>query len=253
MKSSRSAALILSILAIPLAAFAADGKAKVIAIKGAPVTVDAGKKTPVAAGQELSAGSTLEAGGDSSVSLELSGGNKVVLAPGTRVRISKFQISDDGAIYSIELMLIRGTITGDATNGAGSSTFKVRTPCGQASLAGSAYQIEFTPVGATGGTLSVTSMKGLPSLTPTGALTPVAVPNGNTVSLTSNGVRTGVPQVSQTPPSKVAQIETILGSSTATTGETTPLVTNPEVKTGGNSVRFDPTALVSPNGEGSVL
>lgn len=253
MKSPRSAALILSILAIPLAAFAANGEAKVIALKGTAVTVDAAsKKSPVAPGQTLVAGTVVETGADSSLSIELSNGNKLVLAPGTRVRITKFQVSDDGQFYSLELLLVRGTITGDATKGAGSSTFKVRTPCGQASLAGSSFQVEFTPVGATGGTLSVSSVNGLPSLTPTGSLNPVAVQNGTTVSLTSNGVRTGVPQASPTPSNKVTQIEAILGSSTATDGKPTPLVTTPDAKpvTPG---RFDPTALVSPNGEGSIL
>lgn len=256
MNRPRSARLILALLSLPLSTFAAPGEAKVVAVRGA-ASVSSGStaKAPLTTGGVVTQESVVETDSGSSVYLRLPNGGKLVVGPNSRVRLSSFSTGASGGSYSLELILTRGSITGDATNAGPSSSLKVRTTSGVVRLAGTLFQIGFAPAGAAGGTLTVTAINGIASVSPAGALTPVSVPPGNTLSLTSNGSLAGNPQLTATTSATAGKVESILGSpGSGATEADAPITTTskPVENKNGGAPRFDPTANISPNGEGLI-
>lgn len=252
MKPARSAPLLLALLALPLGALA-NNQANVLATTGIVHTLDNSEnKAPLTSGQTIGQGTVIVTGPNSNIVFEVGDNGKIVIGPNSRVRVGTFRNANEGGLYTLELILTRGTITGDAT-GAGASSLKVLTTCGVAQVAGSSFQIEFTPAGAAGGTFVVTSAAGLPSIRARGTVTISAVQPGTTVSITGDGIKSSTPQITQTPGGKINQIEIILTSNNSGGGTTPGQTTGTTPEPVQVIIRFNPTQVTSPNGSGIII
>lgn len=242
----------------------------------ASITVD-GVVRPLAAGEAIPAGASVEVFSGSSVTLTLANGTKVVLGPNTRVRLQSVLVPATG-LYSFEVLLVRGSITADATGAVAGSSFTVRTASGKADVAGTSFKAEFSPSaassGTNGGVFDVTSAKGTVEVTPVSGSGTVSVPAGSQVTVGQPGQTT--PQVR---PAGSQSLNSI-NSTNAQAQSSTPARGQDGSSTGGSgstgseagsdkpadsktdsSVNQDSTpgvnipnlGMISPNGEGAGL
>ncbi len=258
MKSPRSAVLALALLTLPLAVFAAQEDAKVTSDNGGARA----DTSPLTLGKTVTAGSVIETDAASTLYIELPNGGTLVIGPSTRARVISFSKGGNSGTYSLELILTRGTITGDTTNAGSASSVKIRTTSGVARVTGTSFQVSFAPARPTGGTLTVTALNGIASISPAAALTVVPVQPGSTMTLTTDGNKAGTPQVTSTSALTLARIESTLSGKPAS-GESGQVLTKVmSLPRTGGVPNFDATTIttgngsnppISPNGEGSII
>jgi ferric-dicitrate binding protein FerR (iron transport regulator) len=158
MKSPFSFVLTLSILAISPFALAA-GKVSVTSVSGlARFTSDSGAPQPAKVGSSFDEGSGIETNVGSSAELSLGNGVKLTLEPSTRIRLRKLQVSP--GIFVCEVILLRGSISGDAALVSQDSSFSIRTTSGVANVAGTQFGVSFTPDSPFSGKMNITSRQG---------------------------------------------------------------------------------------------
>lgn len=251
--------LLLALAILPLAALAANTSASVASVKGSATATIREEKKPVSAGMLLSAGTVIETELASELTIALPSGGKIVLGPSTRIRIRTFEQANDPSLYSLEIILTRGRITGDASQGSAASNFVIRTTVSTSSVAGSVFAADFAPSGASGGAMTLSALSGLPTVTPRGGISPSPVQPGYATSISGSGTGAAITQTTQITSLNESQIRAILGgiSSLANLpGETIETTTGTPpggATTSGNVpniLLITPILQISPDGQG---
>jgi hypothetical protein len=266
MKFSRFASLLAVVASFPALAFAA-GSISVGNLSGQARAIINGETVALKQGDVVEPGSGIETNTESSLELELDG-VKLVLSSGTRISIKSFG-ADSGLVFG-EIVLLRGNIAGDVTGASSASNLSIRTTVGVVSVAGSSFNVGFSPTSPTSGNMSVVSLQGnaaVTSLNTTGGA--VAVPAGSQMQVGTSGTGSQVAPVapsvlaaiSKTISTGTAALESpvITQTSTATSTSTTPAATAASAATTPAVVVPNLAVVavngklttISPNGEGT--
>lgn len=237
--------LLLAAFALPSALLAYNATASVDSVAGQTRATGA---EALAVGAKISEGASIETNRNSGLTLKFPNGSKVKLGSGTRIRLRQLQQSDTPSVYSYEIALLRGTLTGNATGSASSSNFTISTTAGNANVAGSNFSLSFSPVSGKGGSFSVASSTGPIVLMPTGSTAPVVLPSGSRTSVGQSGaapivVAASTSNSSDSPDSSAASSGTPAGASDKTVvlpNFVKPTLPNLSI------------LVISPNGEGTL-
>lgn len=185
MKFNRFASLLAIAAAFPALSFAA-GSINVGNLSGQARATYSGATIVLKSGTSIQSGTIVETNTGSSLELTFADGVKLVLSPGTRIRIKSFEAAS--GLFSCEIVLLRGSITGDATTASTASNLTIRTTAGVVSVAGSSFRVAFTPVSAISGSLNVVSLQGDITVLPVNATGLISIPSGSQVNVGASGV-----------------------------------------------------------------
>lgn len=236
-----------SLLAVTLPALAfAASPISVTALSGQARTITDGESSSIQVGSDIAAGSSVETNTGSSAELTLSNGVKLVLSPGTRIRVKSLEIAP--GIFSCEIVLLRGSITGNATGVSAASNLSIRTTAGTVGVSGTEFSVGFSPSSLTTGDLTVVSLQGAATVLPVNSVGPVSVPAGSQAVVGASGA-----QVSPASATTLANAKAAMAGITPTQGDNKnpgPSTVDSGTSTSGNTVNL---ALISPNGEGQTL
>lgn len=240
----KRSSLLLAALALPLAAFAADTTVTKVDGDGVTITTDSGIGK-VAIGDKVLEGQSIDCGSSSSAEIKLPNGGTLTLAPGTRILFRAIQNGTDLKNYSYEIVLLRGSISGNAGNSSASSSFNIVTTSGVADVSKSGgFTVNFTPTTTTTGGGSISSSNGVIGFTPTGSTGTTQINKNEKLAVGSGA--TGSP-VSFTSVASTGGSTTGGTTGGTTTGTNTPASDNIEKKTWVPLPDFS-LLVISPNG-----
>lgn len=259
MKPSKILSALALSLSLPVAVFAAKGNAGVVSIQGYARS-STGDAAPAAleTGGTLQEGALLETGSDSGAELALSNGSKLVIIPGSRVRLASLEDSAKPGLYSYEFVLLRGGVRGDATRSLPGATFSIRTGAGKVNVAGSSFAVDYAPTSVRGGNMTVVILKGMASVSIPSSVSPIIVPAGSQTQV-GQGAVGGSGVVASAAPEALSSITAVLSGSgarkvTQPAGTSKPAGKAPEAPVSGAALPdFSVMGVISPNGEGAGI
>jgi hypothetical protein len=146
---------------------AASGE--ILALSGTASIQTGGQQRPVAMGDPVQAGDTIDVPQDSKVRLRMNDGSIITIAPGTRVTIDKYDVDDSGTRQEGELTVSSGLLRAVVSAGSGTPNFEVKTATGVAAVRGTDWYIDAqgdaTRVYVITGTVSLSDRAGGSSVT----------------------------------------------------------------------------------------
>ncbi len=149
----------------------AAASGEVLGLSGTAMIETGGQQHPLAIGDGVQSGDTIDVPQDSKVRLRMNDGSIITIASGSKMTIDKYDVDGSGNRQTAELSISSGLLRSVVSAGGGTPNFEVKTATGVASVRGTELYID-----AQGDQTQVYVVKGNVTLTDAKGQAPVAIP-----------------------------------------------------------------------------
>jgi hypothetical protein len=143
----------------------------VLGLSGTATIETGGQQRPLAIGDPVQTGDTINVPQDSKVRLRMTDGSILTIASGSKMTIDKYDVDGSGTRQTAELSMSAGLLRAVVSAGGGTPNFEVKTATGVASVRGTEWYIDTqdnkTQVYVVSGNVTLTDARGQGGVTVT--------------------------------------------------------------------------------------